>query len=46
MPQSEKKKNREPKNGLKKEMQLLKWQSPKPRLYDIITTRFCQMWEK
>lgn len=41
MPQSEKKtKNREPENGLKKEMQLLKWQSPKPRLYDIITTPF------
>lgn len=35
-----KKKNREPKNGLEKEMQLLKWQSPKPRLYDIITTPF------
>lgn len=37
---SEGKKNREPKSGLKKEIQLLKWQSPKSRLYGIITTPF------
>lgn len=34
------KKNRESKSGLKKEIQLLKWQSPKSRLYGIITTLF------